>query len=129
MNIIILDDSLTIRMIIESFLEELGVSDDEMHMFENGHQALDFIKEYGADIVLSDINMPCMSGFEFAEALFESTPELKRTFFAISGEERRDSYAQMKSIGVRHFIKKPIQMEYFKHFIEPEIVKKRAKTL
>lgn len=40
MKIIILDDSFTVRMIIESFLEDLGVREDEIHSFENGFDAL-----------------------------------------------------------------------------------------
>jgi len=128
MKIVILDDSVTIRIIIESYLEDLGVCDDEMFLFENGYEALDFIKKNGADIIFSDINMPYMSGFEFAEMVFKIMPSLKKSFFAISGEEGRESYLKMKTIGVHHFMKKPIKLEYFKHFIVPELIKLRAKA-
>jgi len=129
MKIIILDDSLTIRMIIESFLEELGVDEDEIYSFGEGSKALGFIKNSGADIVFSDINMPDMSGFEFAELVFKIAPKLQRTFFAISGSENRESYQKMKNIGVHHFMKKPIKLGYFKHFILPEIVRVRLKDI
>ena len=81
MKIIVLDDSMTIRMIIKSFLEDLGVKDDEVFLFENGYEALDFIKLNGADIVLSDINMPYMDGCEFASLVFKVIPDLKSSFF------------------------------------------------
>lgn len=105
MNIVILDDSMTIRMIIESFLEDLGAHDDEMFLFEDGNKALEFIKENGADIVFSDINMPNMDGYEFAKSVFEIMPNLKNSFFAISGEENHDSYMNMKKVGVHRFLK------------------------
>ena len=123
MKIIILDDSLTVRMIIESFLEDLGVNDDEVFSFESDIEALEYIKDNGADIVFSDINMPKMSGYEFADSLFKTNPELRKSFFAISGDENRESYIKMKENGVQRFLKKPINLEHFNHFVEPEIIK------
>ena len=125
MKIVILDDSMTMRMILESFLKDFGVQDSEVFSYENGYEALDFIKRNGADIVFSDINMPYMSGFEFAELVFKVLPDLKNSFFAISGDENRESYTKMKKIGVHRFLKKPINDEHFKHFIIPEILKQR----
>ena len=128
MKIIILDDSLTIRMIIESLLDELGVEEDEIYSFDEGTKALDFIAINGADIVFSDINMPNMNGYEFAKSVFKIMPHLQRTFFAISGSESRKVYQDMKAVGVHHFMKKPIKAGYFRHFILPEIIKIKLKT-
>lgn len=130
MKIIIVDDSTTIRMILESHLEDLGVHEDQIHSFENGFSALEYIYENGADIVFTDINMPILDGFEFAKMLYIRFPELKKTMFAISGDESKESYQKMKEIGVRRFLKKPINVEHFIHFIQPEILKiiKRKKS-
>lgn len=123
MKIIVLDDSMTIRMIVESFLEDIGVKDDEIFLFENGYEALDFIKINGADLVFSDINMPYMDGYEFASLVFGVIPDLKNSFFAISGDESRESYLNMKKGGVHRFLKKPINAEHFKHFVEPIVLR------
>ena len=125
MKIIILDDSLTVRMIIESYLEDLGVEDDEVFSFDDGYKALEFIKIEGVDIVFSDINMPLMSGFEFAKSAFNLLPTLKKTFFAISGDETKESYTKMKESGVHHFLKKPINNLHFNHFVLPLILRQR----
>ena len=117
MNIIILDDSFTVRMIIESFLEDLDVQEDEIHAFDNGFDALKHIEENGADLVFSDIHMPKMTGYEFASELFKLRKDLQKTFFAISGNETRESYRKMKSLGVHRFLKKPIDSEHFNHFV------------
>ena len=127
MKIIILDDSFTVRMIIESFLEDLGVEEDEIHGFEDGFSALKFIEENGADIVFSDINMPKMDGYEFAFALFQRRKDLQNAFFAISGDENKESYKKMKKVGVHRFLKKPINSEHFNHFLERLIYKTKAK--
>ena len=125
MKIIILDDSYTVRMIIESFLEDLGIQEDEMFSFENGHDALKFIEEKGADIVFSDINMPVMDGYQFAFSLFKIRKDLQNAFFAISGDETRESYRRMKMLGVHRFLKKPIDAEHFNHFLAHKIQKLR----
>jgi CheY-like chemotaxis protein len=126
MKVVVLDDSMTIRMIIESYLEDLGLQDNEIFLFKNGYEALDFVKLNGADIVFSDINMPYMDGFEFAELVFKVMPNLKSSFFAISGEESKDSFMKMKKTGVHRFLKKPINNEHFRHFVLPEILKRRT---
>ena len=125
MKIVILDDSMTVRLIISSLLEDLDIKEDEIYTFENGYTALDFIKTDGADIIFSGINMPYMDGYEFATLVFEILPNLKSSFFAVSGDESRDSFLKMKKSGVHRFVKKPINMEYFKHFVQPEILKLR----
>ena len=125
MKIVVLDDSPTIQMFIESYLEELGVGEDEIFTFESGFEALKFIKRQGADIVFSDINMPKMSGYDFARKLFIMKPELRSSFFGISGDENRESYRRMKLNGARRFIKKPINVQHFNHFVIPEIMKRR----
>ena len=125
MKIIVLDDSPTILMFIESYLEELGVDENEIFSFESGFEALKFIKCQGADIVFSDINMPKMSGYDFARKLFILKPHLKSATFGISGDENKESYQRMKNNGVRRFIKKPINAQHFNHFVAPEILKRR----
>jgi len=116
---------MTVRLIIASLLEDLDVKEDEIHSFENGYTALDFIKTNGADIIFSDINMPYMDGFKFAGLVFEVLPNLKSSFFAVSGDETKESFLKMKKSGVHRFVKKPINMEYFKHFVYPEVLKLR----
>ncbi len=125
MKIVILDDSTKTRVVIESFLEDFGVQDSEVFLYENGYEALDFIKQNGVDIIFSNINMPYMSGFEFAELVFKVLPDLKSSFFAISGDENRDNYIRMEKIGVHRFLKKPINYEHFKNCILPEVLKHR----
>lgn len=126
MKIIILDDSPTIQMIIESHLEDLEIREDEIFSFENGFDALKFIYEHGADIIFTDINMPILDGYEFSQMLYIRFPHLRSSLYAISGDESKESYIKMKEIGVRKFLKKPINSEHFTHFIKQEILKRRA---
>lgn len=126
MNIVILDDSFTVRMIIESLLEDLGIREDEVHGFDNGFDALKYIEKNGVDIIFSDVNMPKMDGYEFAFKLFKMQEGIQNSFFVISGDETRESYRRMKQLGVHRFLRKPIDSEHFNHFLLQEINKRRA---
>lgn len=118
-------------MMIEAYLEDLEVEEDEIFSFENGFDALKFIYENGADIVFTDINMPMLSGHEFTQMLYIRFPQLKNAMFAISGDESKECYMQMKNIGLHRFLKKPMNVEHFIHFVKPEIekVRKREKNI
>ena len=126
MKIIILDDSKTMRKIISAYLLEVGVYSDEIYPFENGYEALDFIKINGADIIFSDVKMPYMDGYDFAYLVFKILPTLQKSFFAISGESNHDSFMKMNKVGVHYFLKRPINLEYFKEYILPGVLECRA---
>ncbi len=128
MKIIILDDSQTIRMIIEAHLEELEILESEIYSFENGYDALDFIKVHGASLIFCDMHMPHMSGVEFATLLFKERPELKRNFFVITAEEKLESINEMKLIGAKRFLKKPIDEKQFNHYVKKEILRIRTEA-
>ena len=121
MKIVILDDSMTVRMIIESLLEDLGVDEDDIVSFESGYDALIYMKNHKVDILFSDINMPQMSGYEFLSHLMENGLMEGLILFVISGEEDRAYVARMKRLGAKQFIRKPIQSHYFNHHVRPFI--------
>lgn len=126
MKIVILDDSPTIQLSIIALLEELGIDASEMASFSSGFDALDYIRAEGADIIFSDIHMPLMDGWQFAEQLYGISPSMINRLFVISGEGDHQYKARMKAIGARRFIPKPIDAERFKHFVLPVITKIRA---
>jgi len=125
-KIIILDDSITVRLTVASYLEDMGVSEDEIFSFEHGEDALKDIEVSGVDLIFCDMHMPGMSGCEFAQKVFEYRHDLVNAFFVISAEEDRQRCIKMREIGARRFLKKPIQRERFSHFVLPEILKRRT---
>jgi CheY-like chemotaxis protein len=128
MNIVVLDDSKTVLMTIELFLEELGIAEEEIHLFQNGTEALEYIEQNGADIIFSDIQMPQMSGYEFVERLLALSKHFINILFIISADDNSQSVARMKEIGAKRFIHKPISAQHFNHFVAPEIAKIRDRS-
>lgn len=123
MKIVVLDDSKTVLLTMSVLLEDLDVKHEDIHLFEDGHEALSYIEQNGADIIFSDINMPGMNGFEFVEKLLEVSAKFVSVLFVVSGDDTGHSVAQMKKVGGKRFIRKPINSKHFNHFVLPEINK------
>ena len=65
-TILVVDDELNIRRVLErAFLKE-GY---HVHLAEGGHQALRILEEVPADVVLTDVVMPDMSGLELLKQI------------------------------------------------------------
>lgn len=129
MKIVVLDDSKTVLLTIQALLEELGVPQKCIFIFMDGYKALEYIEKNGVDIIFSDINMPNMDGFEFVGRLFALSERFVSTLFVVSADEQFRDINKMRSVGVKRFIRKPIDMRHFNHFVAPEIRKRSLKTI
>lgn len=73
-TVLVVDDKESIRRSMSSMLEELGYS---VRVAKDGHSALREIREQTPDILLSDLKMPGMSGFELLINIRRSFPAIK----------------------------------------------------
>jgi two-component system OmpR family response regulator len=64
MNILIVDDSRTMRMMVRRTLRQAGLNVDNAVEAENGKEALDKLRDFKPDLILSDWNMPELDGLE-----------------------------------------------------------------
>jgi CheY-like chemotaxis protein len=105
----VVDDEADLLAITTKLLEQAGHS---VHSFVNPEKALDHINNGGCkdcSIVISDICMPPMTGFELVRLLKELRPEMKvilMTSFQINKEEAR---AVLPSTPVDAFVNKPFR--------------------
>jgi PAS domain S-box-containing protein len=105
-KILIVDDVKDNRRLLNDLLEPVGFDLDEA---TNGHEALRLIQQKQYDLVLSDVIMPFMSGYELVEAI-RSDPEIAATpIFAISASLMQLSAMEKKRMGqFDSFIAKPV---------------------
>ena len=68
-NVLIVDDSETVRAVIVKTLEIGGVPVNEIHHAANGQEALEKLSKNWVDLVFADLNMPIMSGIEMIEEM------------------------------------------------------------
>ena len=117
-NILVVDDSRTTRMIISKTLSMARVPINELHQAENGQEALSILGREWIDLVLADINMPVMDGVEMvnkmsADGLMKTVPVV-----VVSTEGSKTRIEEMRSKGVRAYIRKPFTPEVVKNIVE-----------
>lgn len=128
MRIAIVDDSSSVRMMINVCLEELGVNGDEIFEFSSAIEALADFDDNHYDLIFCDLHMPEMDGYELIETIYTKIDHLKASrIVMVSGEEDASYKRILKEFGVRQFIKKPIQPAAFLHHIKPLIEKIKRK--
>ena len=111
MRIMIVDDSRAMRMIITRTLRQAGYKDHSVEEAGDGKAALDLIRAEPPDVVLSDWNMPVMSGIELLEELQKSGPAVTFGFLTTEGSDEMRERA--KNAGAKFFITKPFSPEAF----------------
>jgi len=107
-TILMAEDNLINQKVISSLLQESGIHID---MAENGKIALELVKDKMYDLVLMDINMPVMDGYEATERLKSSKHTAHIPVVALSGNTMPDEIAQMKECGMDDRLEKPIKVQ------------------
>jgi PAS domain S-box-containing protein len=113
-KILIVDDSATDRMIIQSMLSEY-----ETILAKDGLEALAAIeKDSDIDLVILDLNMPNMDGFQFIQAIKEVNAYRNLRIIILTNYDELENEIKGLLMGAVDYIRKPIQMETLKLRIE-----------
>lgn len=109
-RVLVIDDDPIMRELAAAKLAEVGYAPLSA---ENGAAGLALLRADGADLVICDIDMPGMSGFEVV-AEIRKDPRLAQTpVIVVTGSERRDAVEQAFSAGATSFLAKPINWALF----------------
>ena len=111
LNILIVDDSVTIRTVIAKAIGLSNAPVNEIQFASNGAEALNILNKSFVDLVLADINMPVMNGVEMVEKM-QSQEQLKKIpVVVVSTEGSSTRIDELKAKGVKAFIRKPFTPE------------------
>jgi putative two-component system response regulator len=106
--VMVLDDSKVILRIVEKGLAEAGF---KVITAENGKKALDLLDDIRPDLILTDIEMPDINGFEFCEAIL-TNPELSSIpIVAMSTKTDRGYMKRMLQNGASAYLCKPFNVD------------------
>ena len=103
-TVLIVDDEESGRQTLESILEGEGYT---LIMAENGPQAIDKAKLYLPDVILLDVMMPGMTGFEVCERIRNDPPVAEIPIIILTALDDRESLLTGLKAGADDFISKP----------------------
>ena len=106
-NVLIVDDSNSMRAVIKKIINLSGFKMDQCLEAANGKEALHVLEDSWVDVVISDINMPEMNGFQLLAVLQNDEFLQSIPVIFVSTESRHERIAEAFRLGVRGFIKKP----------------------
>jgi DNA-binding NarL/FixJ family response regulator len=112
------DDRETAALIIEEVAEQ-GF---EASAAYDGHEGFVAILKTSPDLVLCDINMPIMSGFEVLERLIELAPRFGRVpFVFLTAMSDRENELRARRLGADDYVAKPIDFEMLSTIINARL--------
>lgn len=118
-KILIVDDEIQLRDMLKEELEDAGY---KVETADNGQAGLDKLKSYSPDLIILDIRMPVMDGYEFFKKIKEN-PEYSE-ILVLMLTERQGMKETFEMLKVDGFISKPFRTEDLILKIEFLIVKR-----
>jgi two-component system, chemotaxis family, chemotaxis protein CheY len=123
-NVLLVDDSKTIRAVIAKTLNIAGVEVSNLFEAADGSQALELLRNEWIDIVFADINMPVMTGIEMVEVMEREGMLANIPVVIVSTEGSIERIEQLKSIGVKAYLRKPFSPEELKEVVDKLLIGK-----
>ncbi|MBP1886658.1 hybrid sensor histidine kinase/response regulator [Sinorhizobium mexicanum] len=112
-KVLVVDDSKYVRTLVKLILEGAGY---DVTMAGNGEEALDQLRDRGADMVIADVDMPSMNGFELTEAIRRSERFTDTPVVLVTGRETLEDKVRGLRAGANAYLRKD-QFDA-QHFLE-----------
>ena len=123
-DLLVVDDNRVNRLLVARTLEQFG---HRIAFAENGRQALEVLRNRPADLVLLDIEMPEMNGYQTLEAL-RAEPKLRDIpVVMMSSVDEVDSVAQCIEMGAEDYLFKPVNAVLLRARVAASLEKKRLR--
>ena len=123
-NLLVVDDNRVNRLLLGRLLEQLGHT---VSFAENGRQALETLRRHRVDLVLLDIEMPEMDGYQVLEALAADSNLRHLPVVMMSSVEEVDSVARCIEMGAEDYLFKPVNPVLLRARIGSSLEKKRLR--
>ena len=111
MKVLVVDDFSTMRKIVKNNLKGMGFSN--IIEAENGQKALEELKKESVGLIISDWNMPVMSGIELLKAVRGDAGLKSIPFIMVTAEGQKDNVMEAAKAGVSNYVVKPFTPDTF----------------
>ena len=118
MKILVVDDFSTMRRIVRNLLVELGFTNTLIQEAEDGNAALALLRAQPIDLVVTDWNMPNMTGIELLRAIRADAALKSLPVLMVTAENNRDQIIAAAQSGVNGYVVKPFTAVTLKEKLE-----------
>jgi DNA-binding response OmpR family regulator len=112
--VLIVDDDITVRLLVRRCLEKVGFVVEEA---SDGEKALSSFENLHPDIVLLDVRMPGMDGFEVCEEIRKLLEGNLTPVLMVTGLDDMESINRAYEAGATDFITKSVNWEVLSHHV------------
>ncbi|MBM4333037.1 MAG: response regulator [Deltaproteobacteria bacterium] len=110
-NILIVDDSQTMRRVIRKSVTLAGFDLGECWEAGDGREALTVLKTHAVDLILTDFNMPGMDGMEMLKELQKDEKNRHVPVVLITAQDNARVVPEGSALGIKGYLQKPFQPE------------------
>ncbi|HSI85022.1 MAG TPA: response regulator, partial [Candidatus Methylacidiphilales bacterium] len=126
LEILVVDDSLSVRKVQERTLTAMGF---RVHLAVDGLDALDKLRQLPIDLILSDLEMPRMNGYEFIRAV-RNLPEKERStlpIVIITSRAAEKHHVKAMELGATGYLTKPFTQPQLEEMLKKQMGAKAGK--
>ena len=109
MKVLVVDDFATMRRIVKNILNQLGFKN--IIEADDGSTALEALKQEHVGLIISDWNMPKMTGLELLKAVRAHPDYATTPFIMVTAEAQQENIIQAVKAKVSQYIVKPFTAE------------------
>jgi two-component system response regulator YesN len=123
-HIVIVDDEADTHLLYKLKFKKLFADLGELDLvsFLNGQDCMNYLSQSNpppVDLILSDINMPGMDGFELLQKVHAINPEIP--VYMVSAYESSEFRTKAAQLGASHFLSKPVDFHMLSSLFKKEL--------
>ncbi|MFO7885849.1 MAG: response regulator [Desulfobacteraceae bacterium] len=115
-KVLIVDDFATMRRILKNILKQIGFKN--LLEADDGTTALEVLEKQSVDLVISDWNMPKMTGLELLKILRGDKRYARIPFLMVTAEAQKQNVIEAVQAGVSNYVVKPFTAEAISEKLE-----------
>ena len=125
MKVLVVDDEKDVQVLFEQrFRKEIKSGEMELFFAFSGEDALEYMKDHRQEavLILSDINMPGMSGLELLKYIKEKYEKPSPVVMMITAYGDAENYSEAMKLGADDFLTKPVDFVSLKEKLKAKLL-------
>lgn len=124
LSILLVDDNKVNQFLGKRILQNLGITN--IDLAGNGNEALELVNKGGYDVLLTDVEMPGMNGYELSAAIRKKeSGEKKLIIIALTANASAEDREKARTAGIDDYITKPYSPQDLMYILQKNLLEKQ----